>query len=56
MVDINRNPTKGLKVVCLSHIIPCFETLKCLCKIMITSCISSLTTVAERAAVSMLDG
>ena len=56
MVDVNKNPTQGLKVVCLSHIIPSFETLTYLCKIMISSCISSLTTVAERIAIAMLTG
>ena len=56
MVDVNKNPTQGLKVVCLSHVIPSFETLTCLCKIMVSSCISSLTTVAERTAIAMLSG
>ena len=56
MVDVNKNPTQGLKVVCLSRVIPSFETLKCLCKIIVSSCISSLTHVAERTAVAMLSG
>ena len=56
LVDVNKNPTQGLKVVCLSSVIPCFETLTFLCKIMVSSCISSLTTVAEQTAVTMLNG
>ena len=56
MVDVNKNPTQGLKVVSLSCVIPSFETLTCLCKIMVSSCISSLTTVAERTAIAMLNG
>lgn len=56
MVDVNKNPTQGLKVVSLSRVIPSSETLTCLCKIMVSSCISSLTTVAERTAIAMLNG
>lgn len=56
MVDVNKNPTQGLKVVSLSRVVPSFETLTCLCKIMVSSCISSLTAVAETTAIAMLSG
>lgn len=56
LVDVNKNPTQGLKVICLSSVVPCYETLTCLCKIMVSSQISSLISVAERTAVAMLNG
>ena len=56
MVDVNKDPAQGLKVVSLSRVVPSFETLTFLCKIMISSRISSLTTVAERTAIAMLNG
>lgn len=56
MVDVNKDPTQGLKVVSLSRVVPSFETLTFLCKIMVSSRISSLTTVAERTAIAMLNG
>ena len=56
LVDVNKNPTQGLKVICLSNVVPCFETLTCLCEIMISSHISSLVSVAERTAFAMLNG
>lgn len=56
MVDVNKDPTQGLKVVSLSRVVPSFETLTFLCKIMVSSRISSLTTIAERTAIAMLNG
>lgn len=56
LVDVNENPTQGLKVICLSSVLPCYETLMYLCKIMLSSRISSLTTAAEQTAVAMLNG
>ena len=53
---INENPVHGLRVICLSRVIPCYQTLTCLCNIIASSCVSSLTTAAEKTAIEMLDG